>query len=930
MASFTHSQDPSTAATLALIGKTTGQDRAEQKFSVSPKTARHRFVALLRLVAALVVAALVLPSGAYAQLPLNPVGSPFDMVGFIQKATLDSPGDLLAGGTLQVNGHTVIVPRNTILQMPALALTWQQLFSMAPPPYGQSQTGLAMADTPAPLTTYEVHVQGNRVGDVYIAGLLFLSQQSLNNGQGFINYIDYANGELRVGGVIGDPTTGTRVKMNDPIGRFAPAYTLDQRFTIDEDNPTVRTSTGYPMCFPHLNPASGVDPLCPQANRPIDPSGFYQTIFTMPPTGGLPGTADPMFAAPFEIGDFVTYAGTLMKDGQQPSAGPLPAGGLAATYIAAHTIIDNVGIFTTEGTNPAYVATDVMILGVGGTPILGLPQEAIGRTRFEGFSTDTSRPVSLFGIDVDGCSAATSDRDWGLVAVDVGPPTGAVKGRWRFRPPNGGLLLMPASGTFLPPTRMMRAVLNFAYPPGIAAPVISGNGLITGQYAAPIFTFIFPENLAIGNPPVPANFNEFPFLANGTWGFLPGLNVGQLIPFPGTIIQPQNCGFPPPAAPPTANAGPPQTVTSGAVVTLDGSASSDPNGLAIAFNWTQLSGTTVTLNSFFATKPTFTAPAVVPPATTLTLDFQLIVTNSDGLQSNPSFVTITVNPAPPAATAPIANAGTAQTVGSNKTVQLNGTASRDTNVPAQALTYAWSQTGFGGLPPVTLSSSTSATPTFKAPIVTITSVVLTFTLTVTNTSGLSSAPSTVNITVNPVLAPIANAGPPQSVLVGALVHLNGSASTDPNGLPLTYSWTQTAGTAVVLTGATTATPTFTAPGAPAVGPFTFRLIVNNGFLASAPSTVTVTVRTVTDVVTATAIYKNGRRVLTVTATSSVVDGTPVLTAMGLGVGGTNLIMDFTGAGTYSLVITGPAAPASGTVTVNSSLGGTATATITFK
>ena len=39
----------------------------------------------------------------------------------------------------------------------------------------------------------------------------------------------------------------------------------------------------------------------------------------------------------------------------------------------------------------------------------------------------------------------------------------------------------------------MRAVIHGAYTAG--APIISGNGLITGHYNAPIFDFLFPENL---------------------------------------------------------------------------------------------------------------------------------------------------------------------------------------------------------------------------------------------------------------------------------------------------------------------------------------------------------------------------------------------------------------------------------------------------
>ena len=41
--------------------------------------------------------------------------------------------------------------------------------------------------------------------------------------------------------------------------------------------------------------------------------------------------------------------------------------------------------------------------------------------------------------------------------------------------------------------------------------------------------------------------------------------------------------------------------------------------------------------------------------------------------------------------------------------------------------------------------------------------------------------------------PIADAGPDQSVAEGALVSLNGTASTDPEGAPLTYAWLQTVG-----------------------------------------------------------------------------------------------------------------------------------------
>ena len=71
--------------------------------------------------------------------PAAPVPPPFDITGFIQEATLDTAGTIcqasdprLAGGTLKVNDVLVIVPCNTVLQMPASTLTWQELFSLAP------------------------------------------------------------------------------------------------------------------------------------------------------------------------------------------------------------------------------------------------------------------------------------------------------------------------------------------------------------------------------------------------------------------------------------------------------------------------------------------------------------------------------------------------------------------------------------------------------------------------------------------------------------------------------------------------------------------------------------------------------------------------------------------------------------------------------
>jgi MYXO-CTERM domain-containing protein len=80
--------------------------------------------------------------------------------------------------------------------------------------------------------------------------------------------------------------------------------------------------------------------------------------------------------------------------------------------------------------------------------------------------------------------------------------------------------------------------------------------------------------------------------------------------------------------------------------------------------------------------------------------------------------------------------------------------------------------------------------------------------------------------------PEAEAGTTRTVEGGALVELDATGSSDPDGDALTFAWTQTQGPAVELFAETTATPVFQAPtdGLPAV--LTFEVAVSDGKGAS--------------------------------------------------------------------------------------------------
>ncbi len=116
--------------------------------------------------------------------------------------------------------------------------------------------------------------------------------------------------------------------------------------------------------------------------------------------------------------------------------------------------------------------------------------------------------------------------------------------------------------------------------------------------------------------------------------------------------------------------------------------------------------------------------------------------------------------------------------------------------------------------------------------------VKTIAVTAENCDNLVSETRAITIVAGANRPPVADAGPPQTVPADTLVTLDGSASSDPDGDPLAYLWTQTGGTPVSFTPGLSLT-TFTAPASEGVLSFTLTITDPFGLSDSDITTVTV-------------------------------------------------------------------------------------------
>jgi hypothetical protein len=665
----------------------------------------------------------------------------FDMTGTIEKFKLDAPciapsatdpsymnvaaaNALACTATMEMNGQTVKLPANTVVTLPASFLTPYELFAFNPLCTGTActETGLAIQDTkrlpsntkPA---TYEASIQGNIVYDVpgvvpagaptYVAGLVKITQEDLNSGDGYINFIDYNTGEFFVGGDLGQ-TNGARLRINDPVGRYGrstgPAGagggdTQDIRFAVDDGNPTIAAETGYPLCIPRVAPP-GIDARCPETNRPIGgvtghvgtfymPTAFTdQTKTTRLPDPGfakpatfppfLANLGDPSEQAPLEVGDFIHYKGTQAEDN-------------FGKYISVHTISANLGIFTTPGTDPAYMTQEVSIVGLG--PAAGFAGLQEGRELFKivGFTTDVTRLVDTGKVQVDPCNGTeafiniTTEYPNGSSLDPTGNAVANIPlGRFRSQFLKGTALGV----SMIPATKEIRTQIRGSNPTQDAT---KANGLLYGQYQAPVSEYIFPENLGFGAVPiVPNNFGTMQFLSlgHGPWDLYDpyGTIFGNANPAP---IQSQLApwpGSPAPAAiglcakdatgkllnaPPVISISD-VVVTAGAAVNLNATASFSPGRVALTqWSWTQTAGPNVKpvgVQALSQNNLSFTAPNNAPSV----IKFQLTVTDANGMVAT-KVVTVTVNKANVSDSLTIPAAPTYRLKDGSWTLTVNGT-----------------------------------------------------------------------------------------------------------------------------------------------------------------------------------------------------------------------------------------------------------------
>jgi len=743
----------------------------------------------------------------------NAVPTRAPIKGEIEHIHLNDANDHWSGGIIVVAGKSIILPRNLLLDLPANRLTLKQLYDQAPAAcVSAGETGLAKSDT-CNHTGFggiaTISANKSTAGNLIAGDVLIAKGEEMVTGR--VTYINYAEGYMRLNGVMNDAATGVMVRMNDPTKRHtiqsglgceagADNCSPDPRFALDTDNYTNAASTGFPICIPsttsrtwaglqaqgtgaNASPAvaggttaaaaDGTgDALCPTTNRTVD------TV-----------VADSRRFAPVMLGDNLEVEGNFEEVG-------------GVKFLSYHTSTLMVALATKSAlTQPDYLMPEEVFIETSGFQNFRI------RSLFIGFSTLTPdilahtlhyEPKGNTRIEkplatTAGCDAVAGVGTCSLAGLLGAPNLGAAGGNiFRIRHDVDFVIGADAG---LDPCAQARAEPRFGVTvcPGWGP---TGNKLAyNAQAIAEMFAMLSPT-------PHEVQFRTGHLLAakaaqitpvtvditgaaatNGQYLYPLGMNLGGIevaewseinlnafqtaIPFSGIPwnldrrLSPNGCerdigceDTPQPLEPFPFEAMDPRTQTNGCAA-LAGGQCELPN---VPYN-----------------DPAYTA---------------------SGLTTVRDRVISYVTDIPATPTVP---------------------AHKDFNGNSSLLNWAaLAEPALISLPP---------TPT------------LTF-------CASNLATGCVDPNANIVYtAPTAVAtGPTVAVAAGSTVNLSAAGSSDTNtpALTLNYAWTQTSGPTVVISGAATATPSFTAPIGATDSVLTFELLVNNGHV-SAAATVTVNV-----------------------------------------------------------------------------------------
>ncbi|HOT00185.1 MAG TPA: PKD domain-containing protein [Acidobacteriota bacterium] len=334
---------------------------------------------------------------------------------------------------------------------------------------------------------------------------------------------------------------------------------------------------------------------------------------------------------------------------------------------------------------------------------------------------------------------------------------------------------------------------------------------------------------------------------------------------------------------PIANAGPDQIEVEAGLIALDGTASYDPDGDAIAFHWTQVQGPAVSLGGANTATPSFTAEAghvyvfrlrVTDTGAAYAVDDVVVTTRkienveilyfladpaviSPGQQSRLSWKVLHAESVEIEGIGPVSIEGStyvapaatqeyvliarapgqevrATVVVTVADAQILFFIAEPTQIsPGQQSRLSWKVSNAAavrieGIGAVQAEGSLMVAPTAST----------TYTLIATSSSGAEILAYAVVQVITPNSPPVAYAGSDQISRQFGTYTLDGSTSYDPDGDPLTFLWQQLDGPVVTLSAPTSAVTTFEVT---VTGTYVFNLQVFDGKGGVASDTVRVTV-----------------------------------------------------------------------------------------